>query len=243
MNLEFVFSRKVHELGLWTQWTTRAGRSTVDSDSRLQVSSSELPLPGGSGRGGSTGWLQHEEGPVGNLTEGFTSRLDGEARLTAVESIRWWWSSVDKLLSSGWTDLSREMRLGNVLGPLGVLYIGRGDEVRGRGRKSGGRRWVFNTSRFETEKEREGRCLGAACWGERRRHRRCFASSTSEHGRASHGGTWRSGTGWGGGGSGVVRGRWRPRVGRFGPNRPSGAGRLREFPRKWPELSRWIKPN
>jgi hypothetical protein len=27
------------------------------------------------------------------------------------------------------------------LGIHGVLYIGRGDEVRGRGRKSGGRRW------------------------------------------------------------------------------------------------------
>jgi hypothetical protein len=26
-------------------------------------------------------------------------------------------------------------------GILGVLYIGRGDEVRGRGRKSGGQRW------------------------------------------------------------------------------------------------------
>jgi hypothetical protein len=30
------------------------------------------------------------------------------------------------------------MRLGNAVGALEVLYIGRGDEVRGRGRKSGG---------------------------------------------------------------------------------------------------------
>jgi hypothetical protein len=69
---------------------------------------------------------------------------------------------VEKLLSSGWSNLSREMRLGNAVGALRVLYIGQGDEVRGQGRKSGGRRWVFNTGRFETEKEREGRCLGAA---------------------------------------------------------------------------------
>jgi hypothetical protein len=47
-------------------------------------------------------------------------------------------------------------------GILGVLYIGQGDEVRGRGRKISGRRWVFNTERFETEKEREGRRSGAA---------------------------------------------------------------------------------
>jgi hypothetical protein len=48
------------------------------------------------------------------------------------------------------------------LGILGVLYMGQSDEVRGRGRKSGDRQWVFNTGRFETEKEREGRRLGAA---------------------------------------------------------------------------------
>jgi hypothetical protein len=47
-------------------------------------------------------------------------------------------------------------------GILRVLYIGRGNEVRGRGRKSGDRWWVFNTDRFETEKEREGRRSGAA---------------------------------------------------------------------------------
>jgi hypothetical protein len=47
-------------------------------------------------------------------------------------------------------------------GILGVLYIGRGDEVRGRGRKISGRRWVLNTDRFEIEKEREGRRSGAA---------------------------------------------------------------------------------
>jgi hypothetical protein len=69
---------------------------------------------------------------------------------------------VEKLLSSGWSDLNRGMRPGNVAGALGVLYIGRGDEVRGRGRKSGGRRWVFNIGRFETEKEREGRRSGTA---------------------------------------------------------------------------------
>jgi hypothetical protein len=69
---------------------------------------------------------------------------------------------MEKLLSGEWSDLSREMRPRNVVGPLGVLYIGQGDEVRGRGRKSGGRRWVFNTGRFETEKEREGRYSGAA---------------------------------------------------------------------------------
>jgi hypothetical protein len=69
---------------------------------------------------------------------------------------------VEKLLGSGGSDLSREMRPGNAVGALGVLYIGRGDEVRGRGRKSGGRRWVFNTGRLETEKGREGRRSGAA---------------------------------------------------------------------------------
>jgi hypothetical protein len=47
-------------------------------------------------------------------------------------------------------------------GILGVLYIGQGDEVRSRGRKSGDQQWVLNTVRFETEKEREGRCLGTA---------------------------------------------------------------------------------
>jgi hypothetical protein len=57
---------------------------------------------------------------------------------------------VEKLLGSGWSDLSREMRPRNAVGVLGVLYIGRGDEVRDRGRKSGGRRWVFNTGRFES---------------------------------------------------------------------------------------------
>jgi hypothetical protein len=45
---------------------------------------------------------------------------------------------VEKLLDSRRSNLSREMRLGNVVGALEVLYIGRGDEVRGRGRKSGG---------------------------------------------------------------------------------------------------------
>jgi hypothetical protein len=40
---------------------------------------------------------------------------------------------VVKLLGSGWSDLSRKMRPGNAVGALGVLYIGRGDEVRGRG--------------------------------------------------------------------------------------------------------------
>jgi hypothetical protein len=69
---------------------------------------------------------------------------------------------VEILFSSRWSDLSREMRPGIAVGALGVLYIGRGDEVRGRGRKSADRRWVFNTGHFETEKEREGRCLGAA---------------------------------------------------------------------------------
>jgi hypothetical protein len=69
---------------------------------------------------------------------------------------------VEKLLSSRWSDLSREMRLGNAVGALGVLYIGRGDEVRGRGRKSGDRRCVFSTDCFETEKEREGRRSDAA---------------------------------------------------------------------------------
>jgi hypothetical protein len=45
------------------------------------------------------------------------------------------------------------------VGALVVLYIGQDNEVRGRGTKSGGRQWVFNTGRFETEKEREGRHL------------------------------------------------------------------------------------
>jgi hypothetical protein len=69
---------------------------------------------------------------------------------------------VEKLLGSRWSDLSRRMRPGNAVGALWVLYIGQGDELRGRGRKSGGRRWVFNTDHFETEKEREGRRSGAA---------------------------------------------------------------------------------
>jgi hypothetical protein len=69
---------------------------------------------------------------------------------------------VEKLLGSIWSDLSRGMRPGNAVGALEVLYIGWGDEVRGRGRKSSGRRWVFNTGRFETEKVREGRRSGAA---------------------------------------------------------------------------------
>jgi hypothetical protein len=54
------------------------------------------------------------------------------------------------------------MRPGNAVGALGVLYIGRGEEVMGRGRKNGGRRWVFNTDHFEAEKEREGRRSGTA---------------------------------------------------------------------------------
>jgi hypothetical protein len=58
--------------------------------------------------------------------------------------------------------LSREMRPGNDVGALGVLYIGRGDEVRGRGRKRGGRWWVFNTGRFAIEKERDGIPSGSA---------------------------------------------------------------------------------
>jgi hypothetical protein len=69
---------------------------------------------------------------------------------------------VEKLLSSGWSDLSREMGPGNAVGAPRVLYVGWGDEVRGRGRKSGGRRWVFYTGYFEIEKEREGRRSGAA---------------------------------------------------------------------------------
>jgi hypothetical protein len=68
---------------------------------------------------------------------------------------------VEKLLNSGWSDLSSEMRPGNAVGALGVLYISPGDEVRGWGRKSSGRKWIFITGRFETEKEREGRCSGA----------------------------------------------------------------------------------
>jgi hypothetical protein len=69
---------------------------------------------------------------------------------------------VEKLLGSRWSDLSTGMRPGNAVGDLEVLYIGRGNEVRVRGRKSGGRRWVFNTGHFETEKEREGRRSGTA---------------------------------------------------------------------------------
>jgi hypothetical protein len=46
---------------------------------------------------------------------------------------------VEKLLGSGWRDLSRKMRPGNAVGALYVLYICQGNEVRGRGRKSSGR--------------------------------------------------------------------------------------------------------
>jgi hypothetical protein len=70
----------------------------VDLDSRRQVSSLELTLPGGSGHGGSTRWLQHEEGQAVNLTEGFTGRLDGGVRPAVEEqngdgeaSIVWWY--------------------------------------------------------------------------------------------------------------------------------------------------------
>jgi hypothetical protein len=66
------------------------------------------------------------------------------------------------LLGSRWSDLSREMGLGNAVGSLGVLYIGWGDEVRGQGRKTSGRWWVFNTGHFKAEKVREGRCSGTA---------------------------------------------------------------------------------
>jgi hypothetical protein len=59
-------------------------------------------------------------------------------------------------------DKERERRSGrgwHGSGILRVLYIGQGNEVRGRGRKSGGRWWVLNTGRFEIEKER-GETLG-----------------------------------------------------------------------------------
>jgi hypothetical protein len=103
-------------------------------------------------------------------------------------------------------DKERERRSGrgwHGSGILRVLYIGQGNEVRGRGRKSGGRWWVLNTGRFEIEKERGGDAWVPLDEGEQRRHRWRFASSTTKHRRASHGGAWRSGASRGGGGSGV----------------------------------------
>jgi hypothetical protein len=55
-----------------------------------------------------------------------------------------------------------KMRPGNDVGALEVLYLGWGDEVRGQGKKSSGRWWVFNTGHFEARKERDGRRLGTA---------------------------------------------------------------------------------
>jgi hypothetical protein len=64
----------------------RAGWSTVDPGSRRRVRSPELTLPGGFSNVGSPGWLQHEEGQAGNLTEGFTVRLIDRVMPAAVDS-------------------------------------------------------------------------------------------------------------------------------------------------------------
>jgi hypothetical protein len=66
----------------------------VDSGLRLRVSSPELTLSGGSGHEGSPGWLQHEEGQAGNLTEVFGDRLDGEVRPATKRNKRRWWRSM-----------------------------------------------------------------------------------------------------------------------------------------------------
>jgi hypothetical protein len=53
------------------------GGSRVHRGLRLTPASE---LPGGSGHEGSSGWLQHEVGQAGNLTEVFGDRLNGEVR-------------------------------------------------------------------------------------------------------------------------------------------------------------------
>jgi hypothetical protein len=68
--------------------------SNVDSGLRRLVSSPELTLPGDSNHEGSPGWLQHEEGQVGNLTEAFGDRLDSVVRPATKRNERWWWRSV-----------------------------------------------------------------------------------------------------------------------------------------------------
>jgi hypothetical protein len=55
----------------------------MDSGLRWRVTLSELTLPCGFGLEGSLGWLQHKEGQVGNLTEVFGDRLNGEVRPAA----------------------------------------------------------------------------------------------------------------------------------------------------------------
>jgi hypothetical protein len=60
---------------------------------------------------------------------------------------------VEKRLGSGWSDFSGEMRPGNAVGVLSVLYIGQGDEVRGRGRKCHDR-WWFSISAVSKPKRR-----------------------------------------------------------------------------------------
>jgi hypothetical protein len=64
-------------------------KSSVDSGLRRRVSSPELTLPDVSGHEGSPGWLQHEEGQAGILTEVFGDWLDGEVR-PATKRNEWW---------------------------------------------------------------------------------------------------------------------------------------------------------
>jgi hypothetical protein len=71
---------------------------------------------------------------------------------------------------------------------------------------------------------------GVVLMGEMKKARHQFGSATHARRTATDGYARRGGADRGGGGSGETEEEaW---VGRFGPNRPSGAGRLPDFPRK-----------
>jgi hypothetical protein len=125
----------------WTRAIAALGASPELSLRSLRGSRSPAKGAGRQGRGQGTIWWPHLA-PVGG--EEATRR-----RGVAAAGARWWGRSREAGRGRGG---AREA------GILGLLYIGQGDEVKGQGRKSGGRRWVFITGRFETEKEREGRC-------------------------------------------------------------------------------------
>jgi hypothetical protein len=81
--------------------------------------------------------------------------------------------------------------------------------VRGRGGRAAAiGECGFNGFRYEVKNEGGRRGVGQALFdGEWRRYGRCFASSTVEHGRASHGRARRGGAGQANGGSGGRGGR------------------------------------
>jgi hypothetical protein len=63
---------------------------------------------GGSDHEGSLGWLQHEEGQAGNLTEDFGDWLDDEVRPTTKRNEWWWWCSV----SGEWRHREAKQKVG-----------------------------------------------------------------------------------------------------------------------------------